>query len=115
MDRPGGLSYWLGGLLHLANLFELLRQGQSWCVRGLLERDGFLSQRHGLVELAELGERESHVHASLRTAPILARGGEQVGDGYGLAAQREGTDDVARGLDRKSTRLNSSHLGISYA
>src|ERR1035441_10181028 len=28
VDRPGGLSHWLSGLLHLANLLQLLRQGQ---------------------------------------------------------------------------------------
>src|SRR5262245_16434970 len=33
-----------------------------------------------------------------------------------VVGERAGIDDVAQiGLDRKSTRLNSSHLGISYA
>src|SRR5262245_62404458 len=41
--------------------------------------------------------------ASIRTAALGAR--ERV----------TRNDEVARKLDRKSTRLNSSHLGISYA
>src|ERR1039458_10565842 len=36
-------------------------------------------------------------------------------DGWALSALRQRTGGGVRGLDRKSTRLNSSHLGISYA
>src|SRR2546426_8445924 len=44
------------------------------------------------------------------------RVGEREGRGDGLLADGEGwADDEADGQDRKSTRLNSSHLVISYA
>ena len=76
----------------------MLPQGRSRCVRGLPEREGFPGERHGLVELAESGERESRIHASLRTAPVPARRAEQVDDGDGLAAQRQGAEGVAGGL-----------------
>src|SRR5262245_64293139 len=59
---------------------------------------------------------EQHVLARLRHRPVdrahhqdgavhLRRAGDHVLDVVG----------VARAIDRKSTRLNSSHLGISYA
>src|SRR5690242_21418794 len=54
----------------------------------------------------------SHVDRDLRRAG--RRGGEVVGrhrDRVGL--RREGLPQ--RGADRKSTRLNSSHMSISYA
>src|SRR5437899_4374446 len=57
------------------------------------------------------------------------RGGEDLREGAGLErvgeraragaavplARRQRQDFAGRGIDRKSTRLNSSHLGISYA
>src|SRR5262245_62648041 len=47
--------------------------------------------------------------------PISA--GERVADpeGVGSGRGRPAADPLAGALDRKSTRLNSSHLGISYA
>src|SRR5205814_9637136 len=60
------------------------------------------------------GRRPAHVHERLpRAAP-----GRRASFGGSLAVQdrRERLPRAAAlGLDRKSTRLNSSHLGISYA
>src|SRR5262245_64740847 len=46
---------------------------------------------------------------------LVIRGGVQDGQAQGLAGgeRRQQADHVV--ADRKSTRLNSSHLGISYA
>src|SRR5690606_39623370 len=55
--------------------------------------------------------------SALRAVPGAHRGGQLVDAGRGLHAQ--GVEDLRvaqRGdLDRKSTRLNSSHVKISYA
>src|SRR5438045_6621075 len=50
-------------------------------------------------------EHEARDRAPLGTAGSAGRGGER----------QQQLDDDAERLDRKSTRLNSSHLGISYA
>src|SRR5262245_63376440 len=49
--------------------------------------------------------------SSVRIAPQTQRRGEPDADPQGCQPDRRG----AAGGDRKSTRLNSSHLGISYA
>src|SRR5437899_10111749 len=50
-----------------------------------------------------------------RTARVrVVRDGVEVYDGT-LASLKRFKDDVREVRDRKSTRLNSSHLGISYA
>src|SRR5438477_2110004 len=43
------------------------------------------------------------------------RGGGPRGAGRGGRMRRGGAGREARGRDRKSTRLNSSHMSISYA
>src|SRR5258705_6868186 len=50
-------------------------------------------------------------------APRRLSRGEEAAAGDGAAGGRVGNGhaDAVAGIDRKSTRLNSSHLGISYA
>src|SRR5436190_23662454 len=48
-------------------------------------------------------------------SPGAERPERGAGDPEARGARQEGVDDAARGLDRKSTRLNSSHTVISYA
>src|SRR5262245_64393696 len=60
---------------------------------GLIKDDG-LTLREVAAEIAASDEFQARLHAAL---------------------PREDTFIDARELDRKSTRLNSSHLGISYA
>src|SRR3712207_8680311 len=51
--------------------------------------------------------------------PISGQAGEVVGNGRGIGEQAverdRGAELAAQRLDRKSTRLNSSHANISYA
>src|ERR1039458_10461985 len=49
--------------------------------------------------------------------PVEDRGGFLIQNRRGLLIEDNGGSAIEdrRGLDRKSTRLNSSHLGISYA
>src|SRR5690349_24251271 len=47
--------------------------------------------------------------------PALARGVRRAGAGEGAARDRADGGEGARRRDRKSTRLNSSHVEISYA
>src|SRR3712207_8320514 len=56
-----------------------------------------------------VGQHREHVGLGVpERVPVVARPGEPLGrDRLALAAQA--------GLDRKSTRLNSSHANISYA
>src|SRR5205814_9765292 len=79
-------------------------------------RSSDLRGRHGVHRLAEGGERErvrdddgTHLagtrHSDRR--PLAAH--------RALAGGREAAQPAHRVRDRKSTRLNSSHLGISYA
>src|SRR5471030_2192498 len=110
--RPGGLPYstpagllFVGavsdsggrGLFHAANLFQFRCQRLYWFAQKPLQRNGFLSQRLGLIELAQSRQRQSRIHASPRTAPTEIRA-QQIGDGYGLAEQRQGAGGVAGGL-----------------
>src|ERR1035441_1306004 len=70
---------------------------------GYLPRD--LLMNRGFIQRA--GEKLAHIAAELKDAPPLL---------VGVATPNP--SDVGRPLynrDRKSTRLNSSHLGISYA
>src|SRR5947199_1304456 len=55
------------------------------------------------------------LHDALPIFTCVARGAHAIIDvvGEGVAAGETGVGNV--GEDRKSTRLNSSHLGISYA
>src|SRR5256885_3484052 len=65
-----------------------------------------LSQ-HEAVVVPAVGRQSSHLHMHA-VAPF--------GLGHGLAAAHDVAEQrVVRQLDRKSTRLNSSHLVISYA
>src|SRR2546426_8444857 len=48
-------------------------------------------------------------------SPASGAAGRRPGAGCASDARRRVRDDSARGGDRKSTRLNSSHLVISYA
>src|SRR3712207_7312446 len=66
----------------------------------------------------------SHVAAALQVLPVEAfhqdrwRGRvlpEQPHGGLDCPGQRRGHDELIGILDRKSTRLNSSHANISYA
>src|ERR1035441_10842993 len=50
------------------------------------------------------------LHASQEEAEAEMKAGEDEGECYGVA-----TYHIPTKTDRKSTRLNSSHLGISYA
>src|ERR1039458_3078155 len=64
----------------------------------------------GKIAGERLGERQ-------RIVNVVGAGGDgecllQVGTGFGDVARVEQGDAA---VDRKSTRLNSSHLGISYA
>src|SRR5699024_12618083 len=83
-------------------------------LRGLGER--FLIERLVDDAVAELivGVRRD---PSLGTALTIGSGGvlvELMGDSITLRAP-VGEEEVAGALDRKSTRLNSSHVSISYA
>src|SRR5690606_39849480 len=65
-----------------------------------LRRDRLLHRDHGLPprELAQLPHRGAHLGLLQARAPA-----------------EHGSGDPERGRDRKSTRLNSSHVKISYA
>src|SRR5438045_5238330 len=60
---------------------------------------------------AQLGEK-TMVDA---LTPALAAAKEAEAQNSGLSQLLRRTSNAAEGGDRKSTRLNSSHLGISYA
>src|SRR5256885_12075022 len=57
------------------------------------------------------GERPDHAHSP----DLLARAGQHVARDSRRAHGRQGLDRRGAEGDRKSTRLNSSHLVISYA
>src|SRR3712207_8386784 len=59
-------------------------------------------------------ERERVAHDLRVRLDVALRAGQHV-ERHLEAAHAERADDVARGGDRKSTRLNSSHANISYA
>src|SRR5262245_64541502 len=84
----------------------------------------------GLVELASArrGRQVSAARKRLRQMAVVLQAPETRDDESLLRARRENVSTVDRlvqslpfgealelSLDRKSTRLNSSHLGISYA
>src|SRR5690606_41627003 len=54
-------------------------------------------------------------HAAGHLLEALAVGGADLGEEVDVAAQRDAAVQVAVQQDRKSTRLNSSHVKISYA
>src|SRR5204863_2180412 len=53
------------------------------------------------------------IHHDARAHEVVAPGGDAVGRGLGRDRRRD--HDLLRAQDRKSTRLNSSHVEISYA
>src|SRR5262245_42710493 len=67
---------------------------------------------HGAEEVRKAAAR-------LEPAPEIFVQEERLGTAHAVLAARaaiaRGYDDILVMLDRKSTRLNSSHLGISYA
>src|SRR3712207_7465510 len=65
----------------------------------------------GAVRFEPAGAMSTIVHLTLEYEPEGLV--EQVGDKLGIV-ERQVTGDLER-LDRKSTRLNSSHANISYA
>src|SRR5207249_8207918 len=64
----------------------------------------------GLVDAGDIGECDRRLVA--RDHP---RARASKGDGLVVAALRLAQDPPHEGRDRKSTRLNSSHVSISYA
>src|SRR5438045_6264021 len=89
-------------------LYAMLRQLRSCSCHGPVA---------DLVDLLSFPTRRS---SDLVGAAVLLGGARQVGPARELGAagpqQRASGFDLRREhLDRKSTRLNSSHLGISYA
>src|SRR5699024_12531396 len=74
-------------------------------------------QREGLGQRLHASTRRLHIG----TGAVDQQPGDDVGDlgelGRAEAAggQRRGADPQPGGEDRKSTRLNSSHVSISYA
>src|SRR5690606_41534723 len=66
-------------------------------------------QEKTLARFSELMSALAALGAS-RDATVIALGGGVIGDLAGFAAAC-----WMRGIDRKSTRLNSSHVQISYA
>src|SRR5262245_65305927 len=72
-----------------------------------ISRDGGVHGRQQPRREREVDERRLQ---SRRAEPAREPAAAQLGAGAPDEQQL-----VARGLDRKSTRLNSSHLGISYA
>src|SRR3712207_9153237 len=85
----------------------------------------FRSRREAVpVQLAVLGRGAPHprdgagpAHDLLDRRLVDRRVGHPPGPLPGVLGEREDAlgDGVAGGLDRKSTRLNSSHANISYA
>src|SRR5262245_63571180 len=59
--------------------------------------------------------RSGRPRAAARAAPAATRRGRRADDGLRDDPGRGRGDARGRVPDRKSTRLNSSHLGISYA
>src|SRR3712207_8938011 len=76
----------------------------------------FRSDQHGGQDAGQLADedppaaRPATLGDLVRAVPIEATPDLNVGQAVGL-----GRPKPARGLDRKSTRLNSSHANISYA
>src|ERR1035438_10785935 len=99
---------------HLHNTYRLKRRTPSVFARGLFptSRQGGLAQRQNAqdslgVEYAAAPRAAAGVLQGSPQAGVVRKGriGGQIGPG-----RARGQD-----ADRKSTRLNSSHLGISYA
>src|SRR2546426_4651796 len=68
--------------------------------------------RHGLQHIGELPVRPARLEASPRQR---ARVSLDVQDDRGLVRPGRALQLIEEGQNRKSTRLNSSHLVISYA
>src|SRR5207249_8900980 len=58
---------------------------------------------------------EGEVVAAHIAAAVLGREAAERFDGRGFCYIETGAGRAAKGIDRKSTRLNSSHVSISYA
>src|SRR5207253_7875897 len=80
----------------------------------LVERDGLHGgrDRRRAAALRPLGDEGALPHVGARAA---GRDQLLVGERHGAPVDAELAGQLARGRDRKSTRLNSSHVAISYA
>src|ERR1039458_8365902 len=92
------------------------RRGPGHAVRPQLAKIGAGISRHAVSGGMETRQSRTQQQSLCRECEcvLLASGtafGDRIGD-YVLAAAGR---PAARRADRKSTRLNSSHLGISYA
>src|SRR3712207_6911787 len=64
----------------------------------------------------DYGQNSYRGSRKLEGKAVLITGGDSgIGRAVALAFAREGADILISYLDRKSTRLNSSHANISYA
>src|SRR5262245_40933463 len=75
---------------------------------------GRLPQARQTLERALSGNREEDI-ARLYLGLTLAREGDRQRGLKEIESGMRGIDSFLNYIDRKSTRLNSSHLGISYA
>src|SRR5205814_7341949 len=76
----------------------------------------FRSGAHGVFGIfSNLMQASRWVHASPAFVGFDVGNPARAGRSECFRAIEESAAYVARGQDRKSTRLNSSHLGISYA
>src|SRR5690606_41934524 len=90
--------------------FPTRRSSDLEFVRGQREFAGFLGGLQG----AHLGESAAHAEESLARA-LLGRAPGDLDVGLGLRKAGGGLAHAGVDRDRKSTRLNSSHVKISYA
>src|SRR5256885_3557111 len=75
----------------------------------------FRSAQLGGLDLARGAAQQLLADLALELVEPVADVGAAHAQAHGGAAQVAGFDDVHQQGDRKSTRLNSSHLVISYA
>src|SRR3712207_7537207 len=107
----------------LEDLMQLLSSSESTVRRDLdeLEREGKLHRVHGGAELfhslqEELSNQEKSVKNSQIKERIAQKAAELIFDNDVIFIDAGTTTEfLLPFLDRKSTRLNSSHANISYA
>src|SRR5690606_41362243 len=94
-----------------STLFPYTTLFRSFAVRLIGER---IVTPDGMVQSGGCLERNARPHGSHQESCHIAHPGEEIGCGpaHPDLGRHAG---VANGLDRKSTRLNSSHVKISYA